>query len=54
MEADKNPFPRMEIFNPLDKIARAASWIADHFYPMEEVPTTGAEAMLSEQLELEY
>lgn len=55
MEADKNPFPKIEVFNPLEQVAKVARFIGERLYLcFEEAPQRGAEVMLSEQLELDY
>lgn len=56
METDKNPFPKIELFNPLERVVKVARFIGERLWLCDsyEEPQRGAEAMLSEQLELDY
>lgn len=62
MESDKNPFPKMELFNPIQTLKRLGSTALDYLsFPCiteESTRPRGAAEMLDqhlyEQLEIDY
>ena len=53
MEApDKNIFPKIDLFKPLDLVFKLGKFVTDRFYT--DVPNTGASVVLDEYMQQEF
>jgi len=50
MEADKDPFPELKIFEPLARLSKIARFVGERLLLCDEQPNTGAAPFLDDQL----